>query len=189
MIGRSAAEWRDFLLAHMPPSEDGLDLREGGLFYRHFEALAIELSRFDALTDQFIVELDPSQTTALLPEWERMLALPRDCATTPGTVAGRRAVIVALLVRAPDLSPAMIIAAAAVIGFTITIKEYFPFTDPADLPTSNAFKYDVIGALDVFRFFRAGESVSGDPLGGGENDELSCLLSEIEPAYAEHTIL
>ena len=187
---RSAEDWRSFLSDHMPPGEDALDLLEGSLFYRHFKALAIEIARFDALVDDLLDELDPRATGLLITEWERYLELPRDCQTPFDTLSERRAALSEVITRGADISAATIIDAAALFGFTITIKEFFPESVPADLPLSNAFRYEISGVTGTeFVLFRAGQSVSGDPLGKDASLDLECLLDEIEPAYAERTIL
>lgn len=189
-VARNADEWRGFLIAHMPPSEDGLDLAEGSLLFRVLEALSKELARFDALCDILLDELDHTKTVQLIADWERMLALPRACQVAPETLDLRRRQIVAVtLNRNRDLSPQTLIDIAAVFGFTITIKEYFPFTVPGDAGFS-PFRYDVTttGSLTVVPF-RTGISGAGDPLGKVEQLDLACLLDEIEPAYAERVLI
>ena len=98
--------------------------------------------------------------------------------------------LVSLLTRGADLSPATLIEAAAIHGFTISIKEYFPESVPADLPLSNAFKHDVTVDAEIeLIVFMTGVSRCGDPLGKVEQTELECLLDEIEPAYAERVLI
>lgn len=186
---RTAAEWGEFLARHMPPGE-ALDLEPGSLFRIKFDALGVELARFDALVEQLGDELDPRYATELLSDWERAYDLPRECQEPPTTIALRRAVLVSLLTRGADLSPATLIEAAAIHGYTISIKEYFPESVPGDLPLSNRFKYDVtVDAELEIVWFTAGISAAGDPLGRLEQTDLECLLSEIEPAYAERSIV
>ncbi|MEE8218976.1 MAG: putative phage tail protein [Vicinamibacteria bacterium] len=182
---RTQAEWGTFLREHMPPGEDGLDLNPGSELYQMLEELAREWATFDAVTGQLLDELDPRQSSALLEDFERMLALPRDCQPTPTTQAQRQNILTALVTRPRNLTPQMMIDTALAHGFTITIKEFFPETDPADLPLSNRFRYDVtvVGEID-FILFRAGLSGAGDALGQNASLELACLLDEIEPAIA-----
>jgi uncharacterized protein YmfQ (DUF2313 family) len=187
---RTAQEWAGYYASMMPPGE-ALDLSEGGLFWHTFQALGFELARFDSLVDELIAEADPSTTTELIGDWERMLALPRVCQTPPVGLALRRSLVLALLTRSPDLSPQMLIDALAVIGADVTIKEYFPESVPGDLPLSNRWKYDVTIAPDwgVIQEFEIGLSQTGDPLGTVEAGDLDCFLDELEPAYAERTLI
>lgn len=186
---RSAEQWGEFLVDHMPQGA-ALDLEPGSLLRRKLDTLAIEFARFDALVDLIDREFDPRTTEFYIDDWERMLDLPRFCQSPPETLQLRRAIVVSLLLRSGDLSPATIIEAAAIHGYDITIREYFPYTVPGDLPYSNAFKYDVTvaGEKEIVDF-ETGTAQAGDYLGTIEQNELECLLWEIEPAYAEHTIL
>lgn len=188
-LARSADEWTEFLVAHMPPGP-AFDLSEGSLLRRKLACLAIEFARFDALVDLIDRELDPRYTEFYISDWERMLQLPRWCQTQPDNLQLRRAIVVSLLLRSGDLSPATIIEAAAIHGYEITIKEYFPETVPGDLPLSNRFKYDVTvaGEKEIVDA-EVGTAQAGDYLGYIAQNELECLLWEIEPAYAEHTII
>lgn len=59
-------------------------------------AASAEFARVEASTDVYRTEMDPSQTDALLPEWERALGLPDACGL-PSTDDGRRGAVVARL--------------------------------------------------------------------------------------------
>lgn len=173
----------------MPPGL-AIDLEEGSLHRRVLDALAVEYARFDALVDLVATEFDPRTCELFIEDWEKMLDLPRWCQEASDSLAVRRAIVVSLLLRAGDISPATIIEACAVHGFEISIKEYFPETVPGDLPLSNRFKYDVtVDAELEIVWFCAGSAQAGDFLGHIEQTELECILWEVEPAYAEHQIL
>lgn len=180
---RNAAEWGGYLAALMPPGADLFDFAEGGVFWHAFQSLGAELERFDELAGQLLEELLPTTTTDLIEDWERMLALPRVCQTQPEGLGLRRALVVALLTRSPDLSPQMLIDALAVIGCTATILE--------GTGAGNLFKYTVTIDPDwgFVQEFEVGLSQAGDPLGTIEGADVDCLLDEIEPAYAERTLI
>lgn len=183
-LAKSAEEWTQSLVDHMP--QGALDLTEGSLFFRLFEGLAIELARFDALCDKFLLELDYSTTVDLISDFERFLDLPRSCQVPiPVTLSLRRAIVAAVLNRPRDLSPATMIEIAAIYGFTITIAEHF-----APDPSSEFFQYDVTTSEEAeVVAFTTGTSQAGDALGSIEQLGLECILHEIEPAYAELVIL
>jgi uncharacterized protein YmfQ (DUF2313 family) len=181
-------EWSRFVADHFPPG-DALDTDFGSYLSLHLRGLAHELSRFDALLDQVGAELDPREASSLLTDFERELDLPR-CGFQPETSALRRAMVVALLTRSRDLSAQTLIDGAAVLGYGITIKEYFPETVPADLPISNRFRYDVTLSTELEVVpFRTGQSTTGDPLGKVEQADLECLLDELQPAYMSRVLL
>lgn len=173
----------------MPQSDPdvGLDMRDGSLFDHLFGALAAELSRFDAIASALLEELDPRSTALFIAEWESQMDLPRACQPTPSTLALQRAIVVSLLTRGADLSPATLIEAATLQGYAITIKEYFPETVPGDLPLSNRFRYHVTATGTDLVLFKGGQSVSGDYLGKNEQTDIACLLDEIQPGYATRT--
>jgi uncharacterized protein YmfQ (DUF2313 family) len=166
--------------------QGALDLAEGSLFFRLFQGLAIELARFDALCDTYLMELDHTTTVDLISDFERFLDLPRSCQTPiPESLSLRRAIVAAVLERPRDISPATMIEIAAIYGFTITIGEHF-----APDAASTFFKYDVTVAEEQeVVAFTTGTSQAGDALGSIEQLGLTCLLNEIEPAYAELVIL
>jgi uncharacterized protein YmfQ (DUF2313 family) len=75
-------------------------------------AASAEFARVEASTDVFRTEMDPAQTDALLPEWERALSLPDACGS-PTTDDGRRGAIVARLTGGGTNNRAAIEAAIA----------------------------------------------------------------------------
>lgn len=59
-------------------------------------ALVYEFARVEEAADTYRTEMDPTQATALLPEWEAVLGLPDACGA-PATTAGRRGAVVSRL--------------------------------------------------------------------------------------------
>lgn len=184
MFAKSSADWAQSLIDHMPQGF-ALDLAEGGLFRRLFEGLAVELARFDALCDELLTELDYTTTIQFIDDFERMLALPRDCQVPPTLLEQRRAVVLAVLTRNRNLAPNTMIEIAALYGFTITIAEH-----AAPDAASTWFQYDVTTTAEITVVpFTTGGSVANDPLGSVAQLDLDCILSEIEPAWAEHIFI
>ena len=56
-------------------------------------ALVREFARVEEAADAYRIEMDPSQTLALMPEWERALSLPGPCGRRGGLDAQRAAII------------------------------------------------------------------------------------------------
>lgn len=95
-------------------------LPKGRAWARHAGASILELlagtlyefARVEERSDEFSTEMDPTQTSALLPEWESALGLPGEC-TAPTTEGGRRAAIVTRLTDSGTNTEAAISAAVA----------------------------------------------------------------------------
>lgn len=79
-------------------------------------------------TDLLLVESDPRNTFELLPDWERAFGLPDACVNEPQTIEERRDALVAKITLLGGQSRAFFIAAAAALGYTISIYEYAPYT-------------------------------------------------------------
>ena len=71
-----------------------------------------EFARVEERSDEFSTEMDPTQTSALLPEWESALGLPGEC-TAPTTTEGRRAAILTRLTDSGTNTEAAIEAAVS----------------------------------------------------------------------------
>jgi uncharacterized protein YmfQ (DUF2313 family) len=72
-------------------------------------------------------ESDPRKTIELLPDWERNWGLPDKCVAEPLTIGDRQAALVAKMTLLGSQARAFFIAAAARIGYTVTIREFAPF--------------------------------------------------------------
>lgn len=99
-------------------------------------AASAEFARVEASTDVYRTEMDPSQTDALLPEWERALSLPDACGL-PATDDGRRGAIVARLTGGGTNTRASL--EAAVLAFAAD-------TTLADVVWSSQFEMGTDGA-------------------------------------------
>ena len=78
--------------------------------------------------DLLLVESDPRNTFELLPDWERAFGLPDACVNEPQTIEERRDSLVAKITSLGGQSRSFFIAAAAALGYTISIYEYAPYT-------------------------------------------------------------
>lgn len=87
--------------------------------------LSVEPGRVEARSEALIEEIDPRTTTELLPDWERVFALPGKCGA-PSTVEGRRQALHAKML-GPGETPASLpnlAAVASALGYEVTIREY-----------------------------------------------------------------
>lgn len=157
-------------------------------------------------------ESDPRATTVLLPDWERAWGLPDPCVAEPLTISNRQQALVAKMTLLGGQSRAFFIAAAAAIGYTISIREYSPFMcgvsrcgDTRDLdaetggdgthyrweigPPDMRFYWTVSVDATRLTWFRVGS-------GGGQcgidpllrialATDLECLLRRWKPAHTE----
>lgn len=149
---------------------------------------ARSIDRLEALAEFVVEDLDPRVTTSFLEDWERLLALP-DCGTLPEETADRRAEVLEKHTREGTLFSGDLIAAAALLGFTITITEFFPFP-PRDepFPDTDAHMFDVDLPSLTITYFRVGESRSGDSLGAFGDARLTCLLDTRKPAHLNYRL-
>lgn len=109
-------------------------------------AASAEFARVEASVDTFRTEMDPTQTSALLPEWERALSLPDTCGA-PTTEAGRRGAVVARLTGGGTNNLAAIEAA---------IQAFDSDTELADVVWGTQFQVGTSGAT-------MGSPIGSDP--------------------------
>lgn len=144
--------------------------RDGEVLRQLVAAEATELSRVDLRGLKLLAELDPSTTWELLEAWEKMYGLP-DCPdAAPTTIEGRRAALLAKLLRQPgfDQSPGAWKALLLILEYVLfwVLKGFSPFAcgDPC-----NAIIYD-----DDWQFLWQLGVVSGD------NDPmLECVVEHV----------
>lgn len=92
------------------------------------DAMAAEMARIDARSDDMLNEADPRTTFELLPDWERNYALPENCSLEVQNVQQRIESLVAKVNFEGSLSIPFFIQLAASIGFEITITEFDVYT-------------------------------------------------------------
>lgn len=173
------------LLALLPPG-DALPIAGDSELADVLRVTARAHDRLEELADFLLTDFDPRVTTSFLEDWERVLGLP-DCTTLAGTTAERRAVVLEKYTRVGSLTKADLIAAAAVLGFAITITEHRPYPPASDgSPTTDAHIFDVVLPGLVVNYFRASQSRSGDSLGSFGSAALTCLLDHRKPAHLNY---
>lgn len=191
-MSMSQAQYAAQLQQQLPPGMV-FQAEDGSTLAALLAGLAEEFSRVDARGDELLAQVFPDTTEDFLADWERVCGLPDECtADLVQTVAERQGAVVARL-RANDTpTVAFLIAAAATLGYAITITE----NHEARYGMSYGGSYG--GPAWNFTFTVA--LVSGDPLvthrrygdAYGElyadvtDPDLLCALGHLKPA---HTIM
>jgi uncharacterized protein YmfQ (DUF2313 family) len=146
-----------------------------------------ELARVDGRAQALHDEADPRTTTELLPDHERVAALPGVCLELGSSVALRRQALVAKLTDKGGYHPDDYIAAAAAAGFTVTLTEFTP-TTCGDLCGDPLYGSDWWYALQInadlvtIQAAVVGGASCGDPLRFWGNDLLECVMAEFRQA-------
>lgn len=157
-------------------------------YYRFLAGLAEEPTRVDEFLAEYLAELDPTQTEALLPEWEEYKGLPERCTGPLPTLEQRRLAVLTKLRGAPRTKEDFI-ALAATLGVTITITEHRPSVAGRLRAGEELFGPDAIflwqvnGPATPITEFRAGASAAGDRLGAFGIPALECLFRKYKPAH------
>lgn len=173
------------LVALLPPGDalpQGVDSNLANVL----RVSARSIDRLEELAEFVASDFDPRQTTSFAADWERVLGLP-ECGTLAGTMSERRAEVLEKYTRQGTLRGDDLIAAAATLGFTITIHEHWPYPPRSEaLPLGDAHVFHVIVPALSVKFFRASESKSGDSLGSFGDARLLCLLDGRKPAHLNY---
>ncbi len=154
-------------------------------------ARSYQSSDLDAI--QLLSGAFPKTATVMLPEWEKTLGLPDDCAIGEmDSLPKRQGAVVSKLVSTGGQSKAYFINYAAGLGYTITITEFRPARcglsvcgDPLngeDWP----FVWRVNAGDTAISYALSGVSYCGDPLRSWGNRYLECKFNLLSPP---HTIL
>jgi len=87
-------------------------------------ALAAEFARIDSRALDLIEEADPRTALELLPDWERVAALPDTCTGAPDNVGERQAALHQKLTGVGGQNAAAFAEIAARLGYQIDIEEH-----------------------------------------------------------------
>jgi uncharacterized protein YmfQ (DUF2313 family) len=191
-MAHTASQYREQLKALLPPGR-AFTRDRGTTLDALLDAMAQELSRIDARAEEAAVQANPSFTSELLADWERVAGLPDPCVVDQeqsGQV--RRGALVSKLSGTGGQSPAYFVEVAAALGYEVTIEEFRPFRAGMSVAGDDLTNGDWvftwrIRAPEVSVVeFRVGQSTAGDPLREWGNDLLECRMNHLKPA---HTIL
>jgi hypothetical protein len=122
--------FRERLLARLPEGAafrrdaagEDPEARPGSFFSRLFGVFAKEYALVDTRRETLLAEAAPWESVNLLPDWERVFALP-----STGTTLARQAAVAARLLDQGGCSIPYFEALALSLGYPITITEYLPW--------------------------------------------------------------
>jgi uncharacterized protein YmfQ (DUF2313 family) len=165
--------------------------------------LAEEYARFHERDCDLLAEAYPPTATETIPDWMRVCGLPDECTGPIETLQEQREAVMAKLAARGGQSRQYFIDLAAALGYEITITEFRPMLAsqcragdscyhqsigrPATLESRMNdwwFVWQVRAADDEkVVYFRASESIAGQPLVKWGNDMLECALLAAKPAH------
>ena len=183
-------------LRQLLPSGAAWDFAPDGVFAGLLGGLAEEFARIDGRALDLIEEADPRTALELLPDWERVAALPDTCTGAPDNVGERQAALHQKLTRVGAQNAAAYAELAARVGYQIDIEEHRPLRTGFRV---GARCNDVLwhftwtvhvrpfeGFLEESTFlavFRAGSGRAGDRLRGFGALDIECLIRRAAPAH------
>ena len=138
------------------------------------EGIAAEAARIHERALDLLDEMDPSNATELLSEWETAWGLPDACTGPLSFLGDRRMALIARYKFVGDQTPGFFIRLAASLGYTVTVEENID-GDPT--------VWRVRAPETTVRWFRAGQSRAGDAIRTWGNDMLECAILQVAPAH------
>lgn len=182
-------QYREQLRSLLPP---GPALRDGGVgvVSKLLQGMAGEFARVDASGDALVLESLPNTTTELLPDWERVAALPDNCTPAGQTVDQRRQALVARFLGNGTPSIPYLTQIAAAVGYQISIVKRSARRYRAKMGTTYGgtawqFVWEVHAPLNTVVHRTSGSSM-GEPYATWQNAVLECVIRQHAPA---HTIV
>lgn len=185
------------LMAQLLPRGAAWDFAPDGPFAGLLLAFGAEFARLDARVLALVEEADPRTTLELLPDWERVAALPDSCTGAPDNVGERQVALHQKITGLGGQSRADFIEIAARIGYEIEIEEHRPFragmacNQPAtDEAWAHAWTVEVqppdglFEAEEFIAHFKVGDRVGTRIRGFGSLD-LECVISRAAPAHTQ----
>lgn len=189
-MAHTPEEYKDLLLKLLPPGA-AFPREPGTNLERLLLGCAPEFTRTEARAEALAIDVNPLDTTELLPDWERAAGLPDRCSgELEETIQGRRNVLTAKLASVGGQSRAYFIEVARQLGYEITISEARPFragiSAAGDALTNTAdwiYTWRVNARETTEIYFRAGLSAAGEPLRSWGNSALECKINQLKPAH------
>ncbi len=185
----TAADYLEQLKALLPPGQ-AFPREPGTTLHNLLDGMSIELARVDGRGEALPVEANPSSTSELLPDWERVAGLPDKCSgALEETIQGRKQALLTKLTSTGGQSIQYFIELAAALGYDVTIEEFRPFragvSHAGDSLTNGPwmFTWRIRAAATAIIEFRAGSSAAGERLRTWGNDTLECKINQLKPAH------
>lgn len=185
----TAADYLEQLKTLLPPGQ-AFPRESGTTLHSLLDGMSIELARVDGRGEALPIEANPSTTSEMLSDWERVAGLPDKCSgVLEETLQGRKNALLAKLSSTGGQSAGYFIELAGVLGYTVTIEEYRPFragrSRAGDALTNGDWVFTwLIRAPETSAIsFRAGVSAAGERLRTWGNDTLECKINQLKPAH------
>jgi uncharacterized protein YmfQ (DUF2313 family) len=146
--------------------------------------------RHDRALNLLEVEVVPTTSQELLPDWEQALGLPDPCKPLPGTLGARWAAIADVFFADHPPTPENMVTWAAQAGWNVTIREQRDFVAGVSVAEDVIGESDfvwVVTILDqVIEFFRAEQASAEDLLFTFPDiSTLQCVLRRAAPAHTQ----
>lgn len=138
--------------------------------------------------DAIAASVTPFEAFALLPDYERLLAIVPD---PNSTIQHRIAMVIAKLNETGGLSIPYFIQLAQSLGYSITIVEPQPFRVDSSTIGDTIYHDDIVyqwevvvdGAPEVVYYFRVGQSAVGERLMSFSDPVLEAVFQDLKPAH------
>ena len=155
------------------------------------KALAPELARVDARSQNLQAESLLDSFHEALVDWERVLNLPDECLGGSGTVAERKAMVRMRLVELGGQTPAYYVQLAARMGYPqAQVREYSAprfgrsrFGRDHFGTSASQFMWVLDAGPRLVGGSRWGLAVWGERFGGNPSDVLVCVIRRAAPAH------
>lgn len=150
---------------------------------KFLRGIAEELARVDARGETLINEADPSTSSELIAEWERVVG-PFEC----GPVGDRNKLVVAKLAYLGGQSPKFFVDLAAKSGVTVEVREFRPakadVVKVGDPLCDNAWAHTwmIVHPTIEWYHFRIGDPV-GWPLRVWKGEAVAFCIGKYQPAH------
>lgn len=150
------------------------------------EGAAMDAVHADAV--RAVRGINPFQATEWVEDYERVYGLPDNCAALERTYQERLAALAIAVMERRGISRDYYIRLASLIGYSINITEYKPFTagSRAGESLTNGdwkFAWCVQAAAVTVRRFTAGRSCAGEALAIWGDEYLECVMRRLKPAH------
>lgn len=149
--------------------------------------LASQFIRFRDKVDEIYDEYDPTITTNLIGEWEKVVGIPDGCLTNTGTLAQRRLNILLKLAGINVSTAKQFETVAAILGFAIRVEtgvdtSTLPLSLPFILMSAEEAPFIIIVTVDESLKPQGLPLTLPFTLTDGTPDLLDCLFQKLKPA-------
>lgn len=195
MVVRTSADYLTVLQQLLPPGS-ALTRHPEAVLTQVLLAIADVLAPVDAAIARLYDEADPRTTNQLLPDWERVAALPDPAVgNAQQSLVERRAWLMMRLTSIGGQSIAYFVGLAASLGVAITISEFQPWgcgygqTGRDQVSGDGALwtHWQVNMPPRIVYLFQVGASQVGDPLGYARMGAIEALFARFKPAHTTLT--